>query len=392
MLKRLAIPVAVALAVVGCAGSGTGSTKTPTAGHVGSSVIESKAADLRTRLDLLLGEHLLIVAKVSNAAAGGRSDEYAGYATLLTTNGDDITRVIRSAFGTSTASRFDQAWRAQDGYLIDYMIGAVSHNTKKSNAAAAGLVNDFVPQLAQVMSSATQQPVDAITQLMRAQVLATKGVIDDQVAKSYGKMYADLRTAFAQSTLLGDTLATAIAVKFPDKFPGDSMHSAVDFRVALNTLLLEHAYLSTMTTGALAGARNAEQAAATGALAANANALKGLFGDLLGSAEATRFDQVWSARNAELVIYSGSSDALRRQNALVNLVGPTAAQFTGFFRDATGIDEPSLMAPVQTQTHATIHVIDDQRASLLNDVAADDRTSAASMEPIANLIAAAAMR
>lgn len=341
------------------------------------------------RLDLLLGEHVMVIVKVSNAAAGNRPDEYAAYASLLTTNGDELSGVMTSAFGASTAGRFDKAWRIQDGYLIDYTIGQVSHNTTKSNGAASGLVNGFVPQFAQFFLSAAQMPVDNVTQMANALVMATTAVIDAQVAKSYSKMYSDLRTAHAQSTRLGDALASGVARKFPDKFPGDPSRKAVDLRVSLNTLLQEYAYVSTMATGALAGSRNAEQAAALGALAANAGELRSLFGGLFGAPAGTTFDQVWSARNVELVIYSGSSDASRRQNALIDLIGPSVAQLTGFIRDTTGIHEPTLSVPVQTQTQALVRVIDDQRSNSLKRVAGDDRTAAASMEPIANLVASA---
>ena len=55
--------------------------------------MDSKAADLRVRLDLLLGEHVIVIAKDSLAATANRADEYAGYATLLTVNGNDLTLV-----------------------------------------------------------------------------------------------------------------------------------------------------------------------------------------------------------------------------------------------------------------------------------------------------------
>jgi len=93
----------------------------------GPNPADSKAADLRIRLDLLLGEHVVVVAKQAVAAAN-HTDEYTGYATLLTTNADATVDVMRSAYGNTAATQLDQVWRIENGYVIDYTIGVVTHN------------------------------------------------------------------------------------------------------------------------------------------------------------------------------------------------------------------------------------------------------------------------
>src|SRR6266849_3537685 len=303
---RRALIAIVALAAIACTQSNSGS---PASGartqpsQAAANAADSKAADLRVRLGALLGEHVIAIAKDSLAATANRSDEYKGYATLLTTNGSDLSELIASAFGSSAATTFDQIWAAHNNY-VDYTVGLVSHNAAKSNGAASGLINGFVPQFAQFMSSMSSIPLDPITQLSTEQVLETKAMIDDQAALNNAKTFADLQRAYAQASRIGDALASAIANKFPDKFPGDPANKAVDFRVALNNLLEEHSYLGTMTTSATAAGRNAEQAAALTALAANADSLGTLFSQVFGAATGTRFDQVWGARDAELVVYA----------------------------------------------------------------------------------------
>ena len=84
-----------------------------------SNPAESKAADFRTRLDLLLGEHVILIAKESSAAGTGRGgDEYAGYLHLLTSNGNDLTELVRSALSDAAATRFDQIWSAQNDNFV----------------------------------------------------------------------------------------------------------------------------------------------------------------------------------------------------------------------------------------------------------------------------------
>ncbi len=384
----------VALASIACSNSSSG---TPASGArlasptpAAESAVDSKAADLRTRLDLLLGEHVIVIAKDSLAATANRSDEYKGYATLLTRNSSDLSDVMASAFGASAAANFDKIWAAQNNYFVDYTVGVVSHNASKSNGAASGLVNGFVPQFAQFMSSMSSIPLDPITQLLTEQVLETKAIIDDQAALNNTKMYSDLHRAYAQSSRIGDALAPAIARKFPDKFPGNPAAKAVDFRSSLLSLMQEHAYVATMATSATAAGRNTEQAAALNALAANADSLGTVFSQVFGAATGTRFDQVWGARDAELVVYAGTTDATSRQNSLNSLTSGFVAQFASLIHDSTDLTEAEVTSAVQGQISDTIRVIDDQRTKSATNVAADDHAAAAATIPIGDLIATAA--
>ncbi|HEV2033034.1 MAG TPA: hypothetical protein VGU71_02360 [Candidatus Dormibacteraeota bacterium] len=348
---------------------------------------DSKAADLRTRLDLLLGEHVMVIAKES-AAAASHNDEYTGYLSLLT-SATDLTDLMRSAFGDTAAGQFQQLWSVQDGYLVDYTIGLVTHNQNKSNGAISGLINGFVPQFSQFVATTTQLPLDPTTQLMTEQVLETQKLIDDQIAQHYPQMYTDLRTAYAQASRIGDALAPKIARKFPDKFPGDPSNKASDLRVSLNDLLEEHAYLATMASDAAIGGRAAEQSAAAKALSDNADAIGTLFSGLFSASAGTQFDQLWAAKDAAMAGYAVASDAAAKQSALSMLTDTFVSQFSGFVHDATGARSITLSPAIQSQIAATLKAIDDQKAKTFAPLAADDRTAAAGMQSIADLITAA---
>lgn len=385
----------MALATIACSNLSSG---TPASGarvsspsQAGSITADSRAADLRARLDLLLGEHVIVIAKQSLAATANRAEEYGGYSTLLTLNSANLSGLVASAFGASAAARFDQLWGAQNNYLVDYTVGIVSHDDSKSSGAESALVNTFVPAFANFMNSMSSIPLDPITQLSNEQVLETKAIIDDLAALNNAKMFLDLHRAYEQASRIGDALASAIANKFPDKFPGDPANKAVDFRVSLDTLFQEHSYIATMTTGATAAGRNTEQAAALTALAANADALGTLFSQVFGAALGTRFDQVWGARDAELVVYAGNADATTRQGALATLTTAFVAQFAGLVHDATDLTESDISSLMQGQVADTIRVIDDQRAKSAKVVAAEDHTAAAATNPIGDIITTAAV-
>jgi len=376
VLKTLLAPALAALALVAC--GPLGSSSSPSTSPAGSPSptarpADSKAADLRTQLDLLLGEHVMVVAKQS-VAASNHTDEYSGYLALLASNANSLTSLIRSAFGNNAANQFAQAWGVQNGYLVDYTIGVVTHNAAKSNGAMSGLVNGFTPQFAQLIASLTQQPSDSMTVIESEQVNDTKAVIDDETSQSYTRLYVDLRTAYAHSSGIGDVLAVAVARQFPDKFPGDPSISAVDARVSLNDLLQEHSYLTTMMSDAGIAGRGAEAATALGAIAAVRNDIDPVIGFLLGPDARTGFPGLWGIRDADVFAYANASDSTARQR----LTGTFVTQFSALTHVPA--------ASIRNQMTATLTAIDDQRAKTYSKVSGDDRTAAGAMQAIADQI------
>jgi hypothetical protein len=387
----LSVGVVLVLALMACT-SPTGPASSPPATSPSAAALnpaESKAADFRTRLDLLLGEHVIAIAKESNAA--GRSDEFSSYLHLLTANGSELTELMRSALGDTAASTFDKIWIAQNDGFVNYTIGLVTHNRSKSDAAMSSLATKFVPQLSQFLATSAEMPLDPITQLTTQHVLETKALIDDQFAQSYSRAYADLRVVYAQASRIGDALAPKIAQRFPDMCPGDSSTKAVDVRVLMNDLLQENSYLVTMATSAAAGGRGAEQAAAARALGDNADDLGTLFRALFGQSNGTRFDQVWAARNSATLAYSTASSATARQNALSGLTGDFVTQFSALVHDATGLSSTVFGPAVAAQVEATIAVLDDQRSKSWAKLGGDDGAANSSMQSIADLITIAAV-
>ena len=386
----LAAAAVVVLFLAGCSISNRSSSASSTRLTSPSASPEisagSKAADLRTRLDLVLAEHVMVVAKES-AAVNYHSDEATGYFRLLATNGSALVDVMRSAVGNSAATQFDQVWSIQNGYFVDYTIGLVTHDQAKADGAMSGLLTGFVPQLSQLVTSLTQLPLDPMQQLATQQVLAVKAVIDDQFTQNQRSMYADLHTAYAHSSRIGDAIAVRIVQKYPDKFPGDPSSKAVDVRVSLNTLLQEHAYLATMATDAIAGGRDAERSAAANAVAANADALGTVFSALFGTVTATKFDQLWAARDADLVAYATSGDGAVAQR----LTDTSTLQLAGLLQTTGGLAVKAIQTSARNQVQATLKAIDDQRSKAFAQLADDDRAAAAAMEAVADPIVDAAV-
>jgi hypothetical protein len=379
-----------AVALVSCTSSPGPAASGPrlASGSPGASnPAESKAADFRTRLDLLLGEHVFLIAKESSAAR--RADEYTSYLLLLTSNGDDLTELVRSALGDTAATTFGELWSAQNDYLVNYTIGLVTHNKSKADNAMSGLVSTFVPQFSQFVSAATLGSPDPIRKQATDHVLEMKGMIDDQVAQRYPRMYAELRTAYAQASAIGDALAPGITQRFPDKFPGIATSQAVDLRVSMNNLLQEHLYLATMATSAATGGRASEQAGATTALALNGAALGAVFAGLFGANVESRFDRLWSSKNMATLAYASASTPAVKQSAFGGLSEVFVAQLSALVRDTTGLASTESRPAIGAQVEATIVVIDDQRSRTLARLGPDDRSADAAIQTVADLIAVA---
>lgn len=338
---------------------------TPAISPSPTSPAHSQAADLRTHLDLLLAEQVIIIGKQASAAVN-HSDSYTAYTSLLAVNSADLTSIISRAYGNTTGVEFAQVWNSQNGFLVDYTIGVVTHNDDKAKTAMAGLHEQFVSQFGQFMEKSMHLPLAPATQLITDQVDADKTFIDDVAAANYTAFYPDLHRAYAHTTPFGDVLADKIATSFPDKFPGDPAKPEVTARVMLNLALQEHSYLATMATDAAVNGRDSDRVASLGALSTNNDAMRAIVQD-------PRFALAWSQEYGSLQTYATKGDAQSRTTVSQTVVAQVVAASN------------APQAIVAAHENASLKVIDDQR-SKANSVADDDRAAATSMEPIADLV------
>lgn len=347
------------LALVSCSVSPT------TTAIVSPSPAHSLAADTRTQLDLLLGEHIVVVAKIAEAAAN-QTDDYAAYLTLLAANSSALQALFSRAFGNTAATEMLKTWDQQNGYLIDYVVGAVTHDDTKAKSAMLTLGNEFVPGFAQQLADASGLTAGDLSAKLGRQVTMDKAFVDDLIAQSYDAFYNDLHTAYTQTSKLGDAVMVGVARRYPDKFPGDVQDAEVDARVTLNLLLQEASYVTTLATAATAAARTAESTAAAAAMGRNQQMLA-------ATASGPAFGDAWMARNSAFIRYATGDQSARE--ALTRT-------FVNAFAAATGA--PAVH--VAGQVDLTLTVVDDQRAKATKAVAGDDRAAAAAMQSVADSI------
>lgn len=324
----------------------------------------AQAADLRTQLDLLLTEHVMIVAKES-AAAMNSSAEYGAYTALLITNEAALTQLVRRAVGNSTADAFSQAWKALNADLVDYAIRVATHDGDKADADTSRLTDSTMPQLAEQLANITLGQAHELLPAVTKEVTALRDAIDGAANHHYAAMYTSLANGVSTATALGDAITDGIVRRFTDKFPGDLASQDVVRRVRLNVLLQERAYLVTMATDAQLNGRADERVQALRALSTNLDFISAQLND-------PRLGRLWTDELTSISKYAQSGDSASR-DALSNT----------FVSELTSMTKASPNL-VSNQVGATIKVIDDQRVKNSADVANDDRAAATATQPIAD--------
>ncbi len=358
----------------------------------GEAMTDSAAADLRVKLDIALGEHIILASKATGAALGGRTDEFGAYGKLLNTNGTDIGAMIGAAFGPEAADSFNKIWSAHNGFFVDYTTGVATKDQAKMDKAVQDLTTIYVPQFAEFIVGATGLPMDAVVSLTTDHVLQTKAIVDAQAAGDWEAAFAAIRVAYAHMQMIGDAIAPAIAAKFPDTFAGDPSNKGVDLRVALNQVLQEHLYLASSATGAALGGRNDEFAAAGRALNTNGTDLGEAIGGLYGADAKDAFNKIWSAHNGFFVDYTtgvATKDQAKIDKAVQDLTTVYVPQFAEFLAGATDLPVDALSDLTTEHVLTTKAIVDAQGAGDAAAAAKADRSAAQHMQMIGDPLAKA---
>ena len=335
-------------------------------------------------MSLLFGEHAFILAKLSVAASAGRKDEVHAYAELLAVNGGDLTDLFNASIGSTEGAQFNQVWTSGNNAFVDYLVAVVKHDQGAAGKAASKLTGTYVPELVQLLTRTLQIPSDTSMRMAEDQVISAKAFMDDQLAGRYAQSYTDVRVAYEKSTGLGDVIASRMAIKFADKFPGDAASKAAMRRVQLDGLLQEHALLATMTTEAAVSGGQPEEAAAAVLLAAVTANLASMFEQFYGPAAASQTAQVWSTEDVTLVAYATAPEGATKQDRLaaVQASGPQLAQVLRLFG--------KLDLNLDSEVAATVQVVDDQRGKAFAAIATDDRAAARQLVAVGDAVSGAA--
>jgi len=179
---------------------------------------DTPAADLRSALDQLLGEHVQLAADATNAALNGRDGEFKAAAATLDANSVDISNAIGSVYGKDTGEAFLGLWRSHINMVVEYTVGMASKDKAKQDKAVGDLMQ-YAKDFGAFLNSANPNlPQDAVADLVKHHAVTLKAVIDAQAAGDQAKAYAALRTAYGHMAMIAEALAQGIVKQFPKKF------------------------------------------------------------------------------------------------------------------------------------------------------------------------------
>lgn len=191
---------------------------TQSAKAVTMSEASGKAASLRVTLTQLLGEHVVLAAGATNAALGGRSDEFQSAAAALDSNSVDISKAIASVYGEGAGEAFLPLWRKHIGFFVDYTTGLAAKDMAKQEKAINDLIGYSEDFGAFINAASPSLSKDAVAKLVRAHAITLKGVVDAQAAGDTMKAYEGLREAYGHMANIAGALAEAIVQQFPERF------------------------------------------------------------------------------------------------------------------------------------------------------------------------------
>jgi hypothetical protein len=368
MLKATVVKSVCALAAV--ATLATACTKSM-AGHMSGSNVSAvatattPAATLRTALNALLSEHVILAAAATGAALDGRDAEFKAAAGALDANSVDIAKAIGSVYGTEAEQAFLPLWRRHIGFAVDYTVGVATKNAAQQQKAVDDLIA-YTQDFGAFLESANPNlPKSAVADLVKHHVVTLKAVIDAQATRDYTRAYAAERAATAHMKMIADPLAQAIVKQFPDKFVGDPQAPAAALRTTLNVALREHAYLAAAATNAALGGRDAEFKAAAAALDGNSVDIAKAIGSVYGAEAEQAFLPLWRRHIGFFVDYTvgvATHDRAKQDRAVSDLVGYTQ-DFGAFLNSASPNLPKSVVADLVKHHVLTLKDVVDAQAS-----------------------------
>jgi hypothetical protein len=348
------------------------------------------AAALRTTLNALLGEHVILAAAATGAALDGRESEFKAAAGVLDANSIDIARAIGSVYGADAEQAFLPLWRRHIGFAVDYNVGVATKDQPKQQKAVADLLA-YTQDFGAFLESANPNlPKSVVADLVKHHVVTLKEVIDAQASRDYARAYTAQRAATAHMKMIADPLTGAIVKQFPAKFVGDPQAPAASLRTVLNVALREHAYLAGAATNAALGGRNDEFKAAAAALDGNSVDVAKAIGSVYGAEAEQAFLPLWRRHIGFFVDYTlgvAAKDQGKQDMAVSNLIGYTQ-DFGAFLESANPKLPKSAVADLVKHHVITLKEVVDAQAARDNARAFTAvRTAAGHMQMIADPLA-----
>jgi hypothetical protein len=293
------------------------------------------AAQLRVTLDTTLAEHAFLVGEAMRAGLE-MGDDFDAVGTALEGNTSDLVGMVADVYGEAAGEAFGDLWRSHVAYLIDYT-RALAEGDEDARQLAEHQLHTYVTDFSAFLATANPNlPQKAVKDLVGEHVTQLESIAAFE-SGDYGEAYPALHATYTHMFDIGDALAEAIAIQFPERFTGKSLafSPAGDLRIALDRLLGEHTTLA--ITAMRAGITGADDAsAAEDALDSNTAAIGAWVAEVYGSSAGGAFLSLWTEHTNAYLAYVESTvdgDAVAQAAALERL-RDYQENFSRFLADA----------------------------------------------------------
>ncbi len=184
-----------------------------------ATVLNTPTWRLRSELDRLLGEHVVLVIAAMRSGVTNAAD-FSAAATTVNGNTRDLAGAIDTLFGGPAAKRFQSLWADHVDALISYAGALVKHDDAQRSQARAKL-STFESQFAAYLFAATNKKLTntalAKAFLMHDQMLI--GEVEAFVGKDYQRAhdlaYSTYQDMFTLAGELTNAFGTTVASRMP---------------------------------------------------------------------------------------------------------------------------------------------------------------------------------
>ncbi|WP_341279575.1 copper amine oxidase N-terminal domain-containing protein [Paenibacillus sp. FSL H8-0537] len=180
---------------------------------------DSKAADLRSALNQLAGEHFALSALQMQEQYDGRAASDALiWAEAMNTA--DFKAAIASIYGAEGAAAFEKIWVTNHVNAQADFVTAVKNNDVAAKAAVEARIAGFTTEFATFLDSATagNLPKEAGQAALTAHENQVQQVLTQYAAGDYTASYKTNREGYKLMFGVGQALGNAIVTQFNDKF------------------------------------------------------------------------------------------------------------------------------------------------------------------------------
>jgi hypothetical protein len=183
----------------------------------GALVAWSPAATLRLALGRLLGEHLVLSAEAMRALLS-RGPDAAAARSALDANSAELAQAIGTYYGDEAEAAFRRVW---DKHVEAYLAFIDSYVSDDATARSEALMtlHDYHDEIARFLADANPYLTrEAVSGLIRRHVQSLIAQVEATAAGDHVRAVAMVRSAYDFMFEVGDALAAAIALQFPDQF------------------------------------------------------------------------------------------------------------------------------------------------------------------------------